>query len=124
MAQFNQRLIEWTNMKEEKQYTFTITDEDVKRPRSGPQLKSISRPKQSTHSSEGNLRKYHALPPIGSSKKPQKKKASSASQQGTPSPPIPPEPSLLHLRITARTHSIKEFHKNFTTAVDNFCIDQ
>ena len=65
MSEYNQHLIEWTNMKEEKQYTFTITEEDLQRPHSGPHLKSIKHPSQSMSHSEGDLRKYQALPPIG-----------------------------------------------------------
>ena len=65
MSEYNQRLIEWTNMKEEKQYTFTITEEDLQRLHSGPHLKSIKHPSQSMSHSEGDLRKYQALPPIG-----------------------------------------------------------
>lgn len=64
MAEYNNRLIDWTNMKEEKQYTFTITENDLKRPSSGPQLKSIKQPNRSISHSEGDLRKYQALPPI------------------------------------------------------------
>jgi len=65
MAEYNQRLIDWTNMKEEKQYTFTITEDDIKRPNSGPHLKSIKHPSRSMSHSEGDLRKYQTLPPIG-----------------------------------------------------------
>lgn len=65
MSEYNQRLIEWTNMKEEKQYTFTITEDDLQRPHSGPHLKSIKHPSRSMSYSEGDLRKYQALPPIG-----------------------------------------------------------
>ena len=52
-------------MKEEKQYTFTITEDDLKRPHSGPHLKSIKYPGRSLSYSEGDLRKYQTLPPIG-----------------------------------------------------------
>ena len=65
MDEYNQRLIDWTNMKEEKQYTFVITEDDLKRPNSGPQLKSIKHPSRSFSHSERDLRKYQALPPIG-----------------------------------------------------------
>ena len=69
MAEYNHKLICWTNMKEEKQYTFTITENDLKRPSSGPQLKSIKQPNRSISHSEGDLRKYQALPPIGKTPK-------------------------------------------------------
>ncbi|KAJ7389222.1 hypothetical protein OS493_032690 [Desmophyllum pertusum] len=125
MAEYNQRLIDWTNMKEEKQYTFTITEDDLKRPHSGPHLKSINHPNRSMSNSEGDLRKYQALPPIGSPKETKRKKTSnSSSRQETPPQPVPPESFLLHLGITARTHAIGEFYKSFPSTVDKFLIDQ
>lgn len=124
MSEYNQSLIEWTNMKEEKQYTFTITEEDLQRPHSGPHLKSIEHPSQSMSHSEGDLRKYQALPPIGSPKEiKQKAKNSSFCQEGPPQP-VPPASFLLHLGVTARTHPIGEFYKAFPLAVNNFVIDQ
>lgn len=124
MAEYNQQLIDWTNMKEEKQYTFTITEDGLRRPHSGPHLKSIKHPSQSMSHSEGHLRKYRALPPIGSPKEVKRKTKNSATRQETPPPPIPPESFLLHLGVTARTHSIREFNKMFPLAVDKYVIDQ
>lgn len=124
MSEYNQRLIEWTSMKEEKQYTFTITEDDLKRPHSGPHLKSIKYPGRSLSYSEGDLRKYQTLPPIGSPKEGQRKTKNNASRQETPPQPVPPESFLLHLGVTARTHPIGEFYKVFPSAVDNFVIDQ
>lgn len=124
MAEYNQRLIDWTNMKEEKQYTFTITEDDLKRPQSGPHLKSISHPSRAMSHSEGDLRKYQALPPIGSPRETKRKKTSRSSRQETPPQPVPPESFLLHLGITARTHAIGEFYGSFPAAVNKFLIDQ
>lgn len=124
MADYNERLIDWTNMKEEKEYTFTITEGDLKRPHSGPHLKSIKHPSRSESYSEGDLRKYRTLPPIGSPKETKRKTKSGASRQETPPPPVLPESFLLHLGVTARTHSIGEFYKKFPSAVDKFVIDQ
>ncbi|CAH3197012.1 unnamed protein product, partial [Porites evermanni] len=124
MAEYNHKLICWTNMKEEKQYTFTITENDLKRPSSGPQLKSIKQPNRSISYSEGDLRKYQALPPIGSPRETTRKKRGTATRQETPPPPVPPETFLLHLGVTARTHSIGEFNRKFSSSVDNFVIDQ
>ncbi|KAM7444065.1 hypothetical protein ABFA07_007249 [Porites harrisoni] len=124
MAAYNHKLICWTNMKEEKQYTFTITESDLKRPSSGPQLKSIKQPNRSISHSEGDLRKYQALPPIGSPNETTRKKRGTSTRQETPPPPVPPETFLLHLGVTARTHSIGEFNRKFSSSVDNFVIDQ
>ncbi|KAL9957579.1 hypothetical protein ACROYT_G034498 [Oculina patagonica] len=124
MAEYNERLIDWTNMKEEKQYTFTITEDDLKRPQSGPHLKSISHPSRSMSHSEGDLRKYQALPPIGSPKETKRKKTSRSSRQETPPQPVPPESFLLHLGVTAKTHAIGGFYASFPSAVDKFLIDQ
>jgi len=124
MSEYNQHLIEWTNMKEEKQYTFTITEEDLQRPHSGPHLKSIKHPSQSMSHSEGDLRKYQALPPIGSPKEIKRKTKNSSFCQEGPPQPVPPASFLLHLGVTARTHPIGEFYKAFPLAVNNFVIDQ
>ncbi|PFX25001.1 Coiled-coil domain-containing protein 108 [Stylophora pistillata] len=124
MAEYNQLLIDWTNMKEEKQYTFTITEDDMKRPHSGPHLKSISHPHPSVSHSEGDLRKYQALPPIGSPKETKRKKNRSSGRLETPPQPVPPESFLLHLGITARTHAIGEYYSNFPSAINKFMIDQ
>ena len=124
MAEYNQRLIDWTNMKEEKQYTFTITEDDSKRPQSGPHLKSISHPSRGKSQSEGDLRKYRALPPIGSPRETKRKKSGRSSRPETPPQPVPPESFLLHLGITARTHAIGEFYGSFPAAVNRFLIDQ
>ena len=124
MAEYNQLLIDWTNMKEEKQYTFTITEDNIKRPHSGPHLKSISHPHQPVSHSEGDLKKYQALPPIGSPKETKRKKTSNYDQQETSPQPVPPESFLLHLGITARTHAIGEYYSNFPSAINKFMIDQ
>lgn len=124
MAEYNQLLIDWTNMKEEKQYTFTITEDNIKRPHSGPHLKSISHPHQPVSHSEGDLKKYQALPPIGSPKETKRKKTSNYDRQETPPQPVPPDSFLLHLGITARTHAIGEYYSNFPSAINKFMIDQ
>ena len=61
---------------------------------------------------------------LGPSKETAKKKRGSATRQETPPPPVPPETFLLHLGVTARTHSIGEFNRKFSSSVDNFVIDQ
>jgi len=38
--------------------------------------------------------------------------------------PTPPKPFLLHLGITARTHSIANFQENFFGEFNNFFIDK
>ncbi|KAK3742184.1 hypothetical protein QZH41_012071, partial [Actinostola sp. cb2023] len=138
MADFNQRLIDWTNKQEERQYTFTIKEDDVKadkttkrRPRSGPRLKSIDNNSQSSSKSDGDLQKYHALPPIAGAEKRDEKtgtkkktKKSKSEEQPMAPQPTPPESFWLHLGITARTHSISEFHTNFSSETTNFLIDQ
>lgn len=129
MADYNRRLIDWANKQEEKQYTFTITETDLKtagkkadkRPQSGPRLTSLTKSQQTVSRSEGDLRKYHALPPIGT---PEKKSKEKTKGKQTPPQPIPPEAFLLHLGVTARTHSIAEFYANFPSNVEKFFIDQ
>lgn len=138
MAEFNQRLIDWTNKQEEKQYTFTITEEDINReksaktrPRSGQRLRSIDSNTQALSKSDGDLRKYNALPPIGSAGKRDERNSSKKrsrksreEEQQTPPQPSPPESFWLHLGVTARTHSLAEFYGNFHSDINNFFIDQ
>lgn len=135
MADFNQRLIEWTNKHEERQFTFTITDDDIKtdkkskRPRSGQRLRSLEQGTNSKSQSEGDLRKYNALPPIGSAEKrdktsAKKKMKKAASEEELPPQPTPPESFWLHLGVTSRTHPISEFNANFSSEIANFIIDK
>ena len=61
---------------------------------------------------------------LGSPNETTRKKRGTATRQETPPPPVPPETFLLHLGVTARTHSIGEFNRKFSSSVDNFVIDQ
>ena len=61
---------------------------------------------------------------VGSPNETTRKKRGTATRQETPPPPVPPETFLLHLGVTARTHSIGEFNRKFSSSVDNFVIDQ
>ena len=61
---------------------------------------------------------------VGSPNETTRKKRGAATRQETPPPPVPPETFLLHLGVTARTHSIGEFNRKFSSSVDNFVIDQ
>ena len=133
MSKFNQKFIEWSNKEEEKHYTFTITEADLQadhRPYSGGSnpKKPSSGDKSNYSRSEGDLRKYQALPPIGANERKDTKRKSksrvteddSFSQQ-----PIPPETFLLHLGIIARTHSINEFQSSFPQdLLETFVIDR
>ena len=61
---------------------------------------------------------------VGSPNETTRTKRGAATRQETPPPPAPPETFLLHLGVTARTHSIGEFNRKFSSSVDNFVIDQ
>lgn len=135
MADFNQRLIDWTNKQEERQFTFTITEDDMKtdkknkRPKSGQRLKSLEQGTNSTSKSEGDLKKYNTLPPIGSAEKQDKtsakKKTKKAKSEEELHPqPTPPESFWLHLGVCARTHPISEFNSNFSSEIGKFIIDK
>ncbi|EDO41418.1 predicted protein, partial [Nematostella vectensis] len=121
MAMFNERLIKWTNEQEERQYTFTITEADVTRPRSGPRLRSLDSSNTPHSKSESDLRRYQALPPIGSQEPTNTSKQRRKSS--TPPQPSPPESFWLHLGVTARTHMIAEFHRSFPENTNEFIID-
>lgn len=132
MSRFNQKFIEWSNKQEEKRYTFTITEADLQADRrphsSGNNVKKPSSGNKSNHSkSEGNLRKFQALPPIGSNDKKESKKKSKKrfTEEDDTQQPVPPETFLLHLGVVARTHSLYEFHSGFPPeVVETFVIDR
>ena len=121
MAKYNKELLDWHHRQEERKLHFTITESDLdttqNRPGSGPtKLKSIENFKK-LHRSESDLRKYGALPPIGSEKSSSKNAITEADPQ-----PIPPKSFIVHLGVTAKTHSVEEFYSNFIDLVDSFFI--
>ncbi len=127
MKKYNKKLLDWHNRQEEKKTLFTLTESDIerenstKRPGSGPQkLKSLEKSSK-IHRSESDLRKYEALPPIGSDKN---QASDSNVGKETDPQPQPPESFIVHLGVTARTYMIQEFYSNFPDSVDSFFIQR
>ena len=101
MDVYNVRLQEWLALEEERKHTFTITEKDI-----AEETRKKSRTKDEAmkrlSKSEGDLKKFAALPPIGSGKA--KNRARSGNQNVKSSQvPVAPRPSLLHFSITAQT---------------------
>ncbi|XP_077997157.1 cilia- and flagella-associated protein 65-like [Glandiceps talaboti] len=134
MASYRREMAAWEKERDRQKYEFTITEKDLeKRERRVRSCKKLSR--QGTDSTErsssdSDLKRYQTLPPI----KPQKTEKDIDEQRererktdtGTPlwNKPQPPETFLLHLGITARTHTIAEFQSNFPNEVQNYFIDR
>lgn len=101
MDRYNVKLQEWSALQEEQKHTFTITEKDValearqKPPRKDEAMKRLS-------TSEGDLKKFTTLPPIGSGKAKHRARSANESAESTPIP-VAPKPFLLHLSITAQT---------------------
>ena len=118
MAKYNKELLQWHQKEEDKKVHFTITESDIDkaktRPGSGPtKLKSIEASKR-INRSESDLRKYDALPPIGT--------ASNDASISDATHPKPPDTFSVHMSVTARTHSIEEFCSSFINIADQFFI--
>jgi hypothetical protein len=98
---YNMKLQEWSALQEEQRHTFTITEKDIaeetmkKSARKDEAMKRLSK-------SEGDLKKFTALPPIGSGKA--RNRARSGNENVKSSQvPVAPKPFSLHLSVTAQT---------------------
>lgn len=76
MVEYNQFLIDWINMKEEKQYIFIIIEDNIKRFYFGLYFKFISYFYLFVFYFEGDLKKYQVLLLIGLFKETKRKKVS------------------------------------------------
>ncbi|XP_070569847.1 cilia- and flagella-associated protein 65-like [Ptychodera flava] len=134
MAEYRRELADWEAEKERQKYEFTITEKDLqKRERNVRNCVQLSRQATDTTErsfSDSDLKRYQTLPPIRPQKTEQEideqRERERKTETGTPlwNKPQPPETFLLHLGITARTHTIAEFQSNFPNEVQNFFIDR
>ena len=103
MDTYNTKIQEWTDVQEERKHTFTITEKDLEETtkKQGKTQNELSK------GSEGDLKKFFALPPIGSSRRTDR--ARSGNENVKPSPvPVAPSSFLLHLSVTAQTLEIED----------------
>ncbi|XP_006820550.2 cilia- and flagella-associated protein 65-like [Saccoglossus kowalevskii] len=132
LAEYRRELAAWEAEKERQKYEFTITEKDLekreKRIRACRRLKQTDSTERSL--SDSDLKKYQTLPPIRSQKTEkdidEQRERERSTDSGTPlwNKPQPPDTFLLHLGMTARTHTIAEFQTNFPSEVQNYFIDR
>ncbi|NWJ00164.1 CFA65 protein, partial [Crypturellus undulatus] len=105
LVQYEEGLQEWERERERQAVEFTITEKD---------LRAEKKPKSPARVS--------TLPPIGNHPVPNPPASRSQRRQFLDkeagrlwAKPEPPKPMLLHLAVTARSHSIEDFFSNFTS---------
>uniref|UniRef100_A0A8B9DJ14 Cilia and flagella associated protein 65 n=1 Tax=Anser cygnoides TaxID=8845 RepID=A0A8B9DJ14_ANSCY len=108
LRQYESDLQEWEREKERQAVEFTITEKDLrteKKPKSPP---------------PAAVRKYKTLPPIKNHPVPnlpaghlERRLLLDKEASGVWVKPEPPKPILLHLAVTARSHSTEDFFRNF-----------
>uniref|UniRef100_A0A493T5U6 Cilia and flagella associated protein 65 n=2 Tax=Anas platyrhynchos platyrhynchos TaxID=8840 RepID=A0A493T5U6_ANAPP len=123
LHQHERELREWEREKERQAAEFTITEKDLraaKKPRSPAGRSSDSAETENVPEPSAVVRKYKTLPPIKNHPVPNlpaghldrrlllDKEASRVWVK-----PEPPKPILLHLAVTARSHSTEDFFRNF-----------
>ena len=98
---YNAKLEEWLVLQEERKHTFTITEKDI-----AEEAMKKSKAKDETmkrlSTSEGDLKRFSALPPIGSGKARNRARSGNEKVKSV-EVPVAPKPFLLHLSITAQT---------------------
>uniref|UniRef100_M3XH82 Cilia and flagella associated protein 65 n=1 Tax=Latimeria chalumnae TaxID=7897 RepID=M3XH82_LATCH len=122
LKKFEKNIQQWENEKQKQVLEFTITDKNLHQDPSSP-FTMNSEELSSTVKSGGadsSVHKYKTLPPIKTSlagkKSAEQRRWERRKEQNTArvlSRPQPPKPFLLHLGITARSHSMEEFQDNF-----------
>ena len=103
MDEYNRALQNWCSVEDESKHEFTITEKDILEEKQ----KKLKRKTESTKrlsQSEGDLKKFAALPPIGSGKSRARSGRENPKDRGCAQPaPVPPKPFLLHFSVSAQT---------------------
>lgn len=135
-------LQQWEENKEREKHEFTITEKDLRQ--TNPQNKptqggTAAQQKSSTESwkfkggtaaqekSSIESRKFKALPPIRSNSgaalgEPTVRVEKKAQEEVGMRRPEPPRPKLLHLGVTARSHSLLEYQAQFPSQFNKYHI--
>ena len=110
MDEYNVKFQEWTAFQEEQKHTFTITEKDIAEEMTKKSRNKDTNEAMKTFSkSEGDLKKFTALPPIGSGKT--RKRARSGNENTkTKVAPVAPRPFLIHFSVTAQTLEAGDVH--------------
>ncbi|OWF45565.1 hypothetical protein KP79_PYT24425 [Mizuhopecten yessoensis] len=136
LRDYKKRLQNWEKERERQKYEFTITEDDLDADKRLPNNVEITeRPSSRLQAleerkraeSEGELTKYKTLPPIKQLSPDEEKAVQMSKDQKEAelwAKPNTPNPFLLHLGLTARTHDIREFQINFPEEYKNFYVDR
>ncbi|XP_048390683.2 cilia- and flagella-associated protein 65 isoform X2 [Stegostoma tigrinum] len=120
VTQYQKELQDWEKEKERQEVEFTITErglQDSQQPVFQRQCcKDMDRIYRKSQR-EASIMKYKTLPPIKEPKETWESQHSEKPTPGTWLKPTPVKPFLLHLGVTARSHSMEEYHKNFPAEV-------
>ncbi|KAF4109419.1 cilia- and flagella-associated protein 65 isoform X1 [Onychostoma macrolepis] len=130
LAQYHKDLRQWEEETERQKYEFTITEKDLIQ---ANQLDKCSQ-EGAVFEQKTGTRKYKTLPPIrssdqaesGSSVRPSRAEQWAQQQTGQERRrrPEPPRPAILHLGVTARSHSLMEYRTHFPTQFNTHYINR
>ncbi|XP_051881001.1 cilia- and flagella-associated protein 65 [Pristis pectinata] len=123
VTQYQKELQEWEKEKDRQQVEFTITEQSLQENQNLTFQRQCCRDLQGTCSrkmrkdTDAKIMKYKTLPPIKELTETWEGRNVEKLPPGMWEKPKPPKPFLLHLGVTARAHSMEEFHKNFPSDV-------
>ncbi|XP_016378792.1 coiled-coil domain-containing protein 108-like [Sinocyclocheilus rhinocerous] len=130
LAQYHKDLRQWEEETERQKYEFTITEKDLIQTN---QLDKCSQ-EGAVFEQKTGTRKYKTLPPIRSSEQAESSssvrpsRAEQRAQQQTGQErrrrPEPPRPAILHLGVTARSHSLMDYQTHFPTQFNTHYINR
>uniref|UniRef100_UPI00398E9F00 cilia- and flagella-associated protein 65 isoform X2 n=1 Tax=Pristiophorus japonicus TaxID=55135 RepID=UPI00398E9F00 len=123
VTQYQKELQDWEEEKERQQVEFTITEWSLLHNQHPARQKQCCRDTQATCSrvtckdTGAKIMKYKTLPPIKEPTDTWEGQHVEKPPPGMWQRPRPAKPFLLHLGVTARSHSMEEYHKNFPSDV-------
>ncbi|XP_053352888.1 cilia- and flagella-associated protein 65 [Clarias gariepinus] len=118
LACYQMDLQQWKEEKEREKHEFTITEKDLIQTNS--RKKNTQRGTAAQKKSSTENRKFKMLPPISSNSGsglggPNSRAENKAQGDVRVRQPQPPRPKLLHLGVTARSHSLLEYQAQFSS---------
>ncbi|XP_041057147.1 cilia- and flagella-associated protein 65 [Carcharodon carcharias] len=122
VTQYQKELQDWEKEKDRRQVEFTITERGLQDNQQPARQRQCCRYLQESHRKTQKITgpkiiKYKTLPPIKEPTETWEGQHDGKSVPGMWLKPTPAKPFLLHLGVTARSHSMEEFHKNFPNEV-------
>ncbi|GAA6072785.1 cilia- and flagella-associated protein 65 isoform X3 [Tachysurus ichikawai] len=111
-ACYQRDLQQWEEGEERKKHEFTITEKDLIQTKIQDKTTQGGNAAQQKNSTK--TRKFKALPPIRSNSDTVKAEKKAQEEIGLRRPE-PPRPTLLHLGVTARSHSLLEYQAQFSS---------